>query len=61
MIRIEEIEGFELSDVDRGCLARLNAMKPDDIDLSDIPEITDWTDWVRHRDGKPVVYKECVV
>ena len=61
MIRIEEIEGFQLSDVDRECLVRLNATAPDDIDLSDIPEITDWTGWVRHRDGKPVVRKERVV
>ena len=52
MIKIDEIE---LNDTEKECLARLDSMKDEDIDCSDIPEVTDWTGWMRARDGRPVI------
>ena len=34
-------------------LARLRTMRDEDIDCSDIPEVTDWSRWMR-ADGTPV-------
>ena len=35
-------------------LARLREMEDEDIDCSDIPEVKDWSRWMR-ADGTPVV------
>ena len=35
-------------------LERLNAMRDEDIDLSDIPEVTDWSNAVRGKFYRPV-------
>ncbi len=35
-------------------LAALDAMSDDDIDTSDIPEVTDWSNWTRGKFYRPV-------
>jgi uncharacterized protein (DUF4415 family) len=35
-------------------LDRLAAMPDDSIDLSDMPEVTDWTNWTRGKFYRPV-------
>ena len=54
MTALDELE-VKLEPEDEECLRRLEAMTDKDIDFSDIPEVTDWTGWVRARDGRPVV------
>ena len=44
----------ELDSVDLECLRYLETMPDDEIDCSEIPEVTDWTGWIRGCDGKPV-------
>ena len=54
MTALDELE-LRLEPEDEECLRRLEAMTDKDIDFSDIPEVADWTGWVRVRDGSPVV------
>ena len=54
MTTLDELK-VKLDREDEECLRRLEAMTDEDIDFSDIPEVTDWTGWVRVRDGRPVV------
>ena len=44
----------QLDEADLECLRYLETMSDDEIDCSEIPEVTDWTGWTRRIDGKPV-------
>ena len=44
---------------DEECLRYLETMPEEEIDFSDIPEVTDWTGW-RRADGRPVVVPQPV-
>jgi uncharacterized protein (DUF4415 family) len=47
IVRSEDISTVERERRIAESLARLDAMTDDDIDLSDIPEITDWSNAIR--------------
>jgi predicted DNA binding CopG/RHH family protein len=51
---LEQIEKRKLTRVEREDLKRLAAMPDDEIDLSDIPDLGNRTDWVRNPLYRPV-------
>lgn len=53
-LTIEQARKRKLTRAEREDLRRLAAMPDDQIDLSDIPELGNKTDWVRNRLYRPV-------
>lgn len=54
IVRSDELSREERERRIAASLARLEAMTDDDIDYSDIPEVTDFSGWERGRFYKPV-------
>jgi predicted DNA binding CopG/RHH family protein len=51
---LERVQKRKLTRVEREALKRLAAMPDDEIDLSDIPDLGNRTDWVRNPLYRPV-------